>query len=100
MISDKIKALRTNAQMSQAELAKKLSLTRASINAWEMGISIPSTQYIVELSQLFCVSADYILDMAEDTYINASGLSVEQLEIIKKLINHFNEENAKYSDIL
>ena len=47
--------------MTQAELAKKLGITRSSVNAWEMGISVPSTQYIVELALLYNVSTDYLL---------------------------------------
>ena len=47
MVADRIKTLREENQMTQAELARRLSITRASVNAWEMGISVPSTQYIV-----------------------------------------------------
>ena len=48
MISDKIKILREQKGLTQAALAKKLGITRSSVNAWEMGISVPSTQYVVE----------------------------------------------------
>ena len=47
MISDKIKELREHAGYSQAQLAKRLDVTRSSVNAWEMGISVPSTQSLV-----------------------------------------------------
>ncbi len=47
MISEKIKELRELAGYSQAQLAKKLDVTRSSVNAWEMGLSTPTTQYIV-----------------------------------------------------
>ena len=56
MIADKIKQLRTSRDMTQSDLAKKLNITRSSVNAWEMGLSTPSTAYLVELSQLFHVS--------------------------------------------
>ena len=49
-IGEKIKKLRLEKFMTQAELAKQLGITRSSVNAWEMGISVPSTQYIVELA--------------------------------------------------
>ena len=51
MIYDKIKLLREQKGLTQAELARKLGLTRAGVNAWEMGLSMPSTQYIVELAR-------------------------------------------------
>ena len=52
MIADRIKTIRERNNMTQSELAKYLGITRSSVNAWELGISVPSTQYIVELSQL------------------------------------------------
>ena len=72
MIADTIKLLRTARSMTQADLAKKLNITRSSVNAWEMGISVPSTTYIVELAQLFHVSTDYLLGI-EKTPVQSEG---------------------------
>ena len=57
-LAGKIKQLREKSEMTQAELARELGLTRSSINAWEMGLSVPSTPFIVELAKLFGVSTD------------------------------------------
>ena len=61
LLAEKIKSIREQLGMTQAEVARKLGLTRSSINGWEMGLSVPSTQYIVELAKLFNVSTDYLL---------------------------------------
>ena len=58
MIADKIKRLREASHLTQTELAKKLNITRSSVNAWEMGISVPSTTYLIELALLFHVSTE------------------------------------------
>ena len=50
MISIRIKELREKAGYSQSQLAKKLDVTRSSVNAWEMGLSSPTTQYIVAMA--------------------------------------------------
>ena len=63
MVAEKIKALRESNNMTQNDVAKRLGITRSSVNAWEMGISVPSTMYIVELAQLFSVSTDYLLGL-------------------------------------
>ena len=63
MIADKIKLLREKEGLTQTALARELGLTRSSVNAWEMGISVPSTQYVVELALFFGVSSDYLLDI-------------------------------------
>lgn len=49
----RLKILRDKYGYTQSELAKKLSITRASVNAWEMALSAPSTPFLVELSRLF-----------------------------------------------
>ena len=49
-MADKIKQLREQMGYTQAELARKLKLTRSSINGWEMGLSVPSTPMVVELA--------------------------------------------------
>ena len=58
MVADRIKALREQRGMTQSELAKQLGITRSSVNAWELGISVPSTQYVVELADIFKVATD------------------------------------------
>lgn len=95
MIADKIKTLRQQTGLTQTELAKKLNITRSSVNAWEMGISIPSTQYVVELADLFKVTTDYILGYNNDRVINISSLTEEQSKILFALIQHFTKENEK-----
>ena len=55
MISDTIKELREKNDYTQTALAKKLGLSRSAINAWEMGVSVPSTSYLMELAKLFNV---------------------------------------------
>lgn len=61
MVADKIKLLREKNNLTQSALAKKLNVTRSSVNAWEMGISVPSTALLVDIAKLFHVSTDYLL---------------------------------------
>ena len=76
MVSERIKDLRERDGYSQTALSKKLGLTRSSINAWETGISVPSTQYLVELSRLFKVSTDYILGMDTSESLLIGNLAI------------------------
>ena len=95
MLYDTIKALRESAWYSQAELAKKLDVTRISVNSWEMGVSTPTTYYIIALSKLFHVSADYILGIENERSVNIDGYSKEQLDILYSLIRYFDSQNDK-----
>lgn len=92
MVADRIKNLRELHKFTQAELAKKLGITRSSVNAWEMGISVPSTQYLVELSNIFSVSTDYLLGQSQAT-ITIEGLTEEDIIIVNSLINHLKLKN-------
>lgn len=95
MIADRIKELRQQFGLTQSDLAKKLNITRSSVNAWEMGISVPSTQYVMELAGIFKVSTDYLLGASNERVVNIASLTDEQSKILFSLIQHFNRENEK-----
>lgn len=61
MIAEKIKALREARSWTQAELARRMGITRNGVNSWEQGLSIPSPASIVELAKTFSVSTDYLV---------------------------------------
>ena len=92
MICDKIKELRESAGYSQSQLAKKLDVTRSSVNAWEMGLSTPTTQYIVALAKLFHVSADYLLGMKTDLSILLNEYSEEEVNLIFTMLKYFDSQ--------
>ncbi len=86
MICDKIKILREKCGITQSSLAKKLGITRSSVNAWEMGLSIPSTQYIVELALIFNVSTDYLLGLEKTSTVSVNGLTDREISSIVEII--------------
>ena len=95
MICDRIKQLREQAGYSQAQLAKRLDVTRSSVNAWEMGLSMPTTQYVVTLAKLFHVSADYLLGLAASSSIVLDGYTQEEIEMLYKLIRYFDDQKKQ-----
>ena len=90
-LSENIKHLREQLNWTQADLAKRLELTRASVNAWEMGISVPSTRYIVELSLLFHVSTDFLLGMDTNRIVDVSDLSDSDILLLTGIAQHLRE---------
>ncbi len=94
MVASRIKTLREQHGMTQAALAKRLGITRSSVNAWEMGISVPSTQYVVELAELFKVSTDFLLGVDKSPSINAAGLTEEDMQLLHSIIQHLRQKNA------
>lgn len=91
-IDKRIKALRIANNLTQAELARKLNITRASVNAWEMGISNPSTDLVVALAKIFKVSTDYLLGVPAAPSIDIKGLNVADVDIVYNLINRLRKQ--------
>ena len=93
MIYDRIKLLREKSGLTQADLAKQLGITRSGVNAWEMGISVPSTQYIVELAHFFNVSADYLLGLEYTATVSVEGLSDREIAAVIEIIECYREKS-------
>ena len=88
-LAEKIKLLREKAGLTQSELARVLGLSRSAVNAWEMGLSVPSTQYVVELAKNFKVSADFLLGLEENATIQVKGLTRKQVAVLLDTIDCF-----------
>lgn len=85
-IAERIKELRLKRNLSQKELAKAFKVSRASINAWEIGLSIPSSKRILDIAMYFNVSIDYLFGTEDDLKINISNLDENEKSIILNLL--------------
>lgn len=65
ILSDKIKLLLQRHNMTAADLAKELNVTRSAISFWINGTKAPGKQRIVEMSHLFSVEPSFFLDDSE-----------------------------------
>ena len=61
-LSEKIVNLRKARNISQEELAEQLGVSRQAVSRWEVGSALPDASNILQLSKLFGVSADYLLN--------------------------------------
>ena len=89
-LSEKIVNLRKARNMSQEELAEKLGVSRQAVSRWEVGSALPDASNILQLSKLFGVSADYLLN---DDYkgeapapIKSKSVSSIAGTLVKKII--------------
>ncbi|WP_417204465.1 helix-turn-helix domain-containing protein [Acetoanaerobium sticklandii] len=79
ILADKIILLRKKSGWSQEELAEKLNVSRQSISKWEGAQSVPGMDKILQLSEIFVVSTDYLLkDSIElEEYVEQESKSEE-----------------------
>jgi transcriptional regulator with XRE-family HTH domain len=60
-LSEKIQLLRKQRNLSQEQLAEELDVSRQAISKWESEQSVPEMNNIIQLSEIFNVSTDYLL---------------------------------------
>ena len=79
ILADKIILLRKKSGWSQEDLAEKLNVSRQSISKWEGAQSVPGMDKILQLSEIFGVSTDYLLkDSIElEEYVEQESKSEE-----------------------
>ncbi len=59
--AEKLFTLRTQSGYSQEVLAEKLSVSRQAVSKWETGPTLPETDKLIAISNLFNVSIDSLL---------------------------------------
>ncbi|MBO5278291.1 MAG: helix-turn-helix transcriptional regulator [Lachnospiraceae bacterium] len=80
ILADKIIALRKKNGWSQEELAEKVGVSRQSVSKWEGAQAVPDLNKILQLSQAFGVSTDYLLrdEIEEAEYTGEMPAEKEQ----------------------
>ena len=93
-IAEKIIKLRKESGWSQEDLAEKLYVSRQAISRWENGTALPDAQNILQISKLFHVTTDYLLneDYESDRDIPAVKTATAETEALfikkKNLLSH------------
>lgn len=86
MMSEKIRNLRKDFNISQVELATRLGVTKQCVSNWENDNILPSVDMLVKIAKYFNVSTDYLLGLDSANVIDVSGLSDAEIAHIKLLI--------------
>jgi transcriptional regulator with XRE-family HTH domain len=61
LFGDKLRLLRQQSQLSQAELARRLDISRSFVNNLEAGRKGPSIKIVLQAADFFGVTTDYLL---------------------------------------
>lgn len=72
----RIRRARQRLPMSQAELSRRLGITRNAMNLIEMGRSDPRASRVKEIASILRVSTDYLLGMEEEYSTDAQRSAV------------------------
>lgn len=65
--------------LSQEEFAEKLDVSRQAVSKWESGTGYPETEKLLQISQIFNVSLDYLL--LDDNYVEEKKQTEAPVEV-------------------
>lgn len=87
----RLKKLREQCGLTQEQVKNKIGCDLKTYRSWEKDGNYPSADYLIELSQLFGVSTDYLLGISDYTNIGnkemseTTGLSEHAINILRAI---------------
>lgn len=90
-MGSRITELREQSGMSQSTLARRMHISRASVQSWESGVNLPSTDNLICLAKIFHVSTDYLLDINATETINLDHYNSQEQGIVLRLLQYFDD---------
>ena len=92
-IGERIHTLREQRGMSQAEFARRLGVTRATISAWEQGVNLPTAGYLADMARLLRVSSDYLLGLDRSNSLSLQGMTPQEIKLVYELVNYIEQNH-------
>ena len=93
MLNENIKRLRLSRGINQVEFAKIMGVSKQCVSNWENDNVMPSIEMLCRIADFFNVTTDYILGRNEKVYIDASGLTDEQIGHISLVVSDMSKLN-------
>ena len=96
MLKENIKSLRKSKGLSQEELAIKLNVVRQTISKWEQGLSVPDSEMLIKIAEVFDTPVSTLLgeNISESKVDDIKAIS-EKLEIINLQLSQRKNERRK-----
>lgn len=85
-LSEKIKKLRAENNLTQEQLAEKLQVSRSTISSWETGRSYPDLEMVIEICDYFNVSLDFLL-REDEKMVRKLNFGIKQKRMLIVLVS-------------
>lgn len=86
-LCERIVELRNSLGITQAELGKKLGVTRSAVNSWEMGLSIPQLKHVIEMAKIFNTTVDSLINSPKQVIVNITDLAPKEQQVIFSMVD-------------
>ncbi len=94
---DVLKNIRIKNNLTQDELAEKLSVTRQAVSRWENGESTPNIETLKQISIVFDISINTLLGSPRRLFCQCCGMPLDDDSVISREKDHsFHEDYCKW----
>ena len=80
---EKLRNLRTSQKLTQQQLADRIGVAKSVVSYYESGDRYPSYDVLVKIARIFHTTTDYLLDVSKDKVIDVTGLSDEDISVVR-----------------
>lgn len=92
LLGSKIRELRIKYNLTQAELAKQVGVSKATVTAYEGDLRQPSYDVLIKLANVFKVSIDSLVLNRSESVLDVSDLEPEQINKVQGYIKYLKEQ--------
>ena len=89
----RLKELRTQAGLTQKQLADQIGITKSVVSFYELRERTPSPEVLVKLATVFHVSSDYLLGIEKGRSIDITGLDPEDEKAVRLIVEQLRKKN-------
>ena len=82
----RLRELRRRKKMTQAQVAKRLNLSKTAVSGYENNTKTPSVDVLIQLSILYGVTTDYLLGLDNREMLYVGELGGRQRELLEMLV--------------
>ncbi len=85
MLSEKLKQLRAEHKLTQAQIANILNISRSTYNNYEQNVSEPNIETLIRLADHYHITVDSLLEHNVPYLLDKSLLSASQRQLVDKI---------------
>ena len=89
----RLKELRTQAGLTQKQLAEQIGVTKSVVSFYELRERTPSPEILIKLATVFHVSSDYLLGIEKGKSMDITGLDIEDEKAVRMIVEQLRKKN-------